>query len=297
VSLEGVCTANGLSAANVAKSFGFRFAATDPAKVLGNDTIGSIFIATRHGLHAAYVIEALKAGKNVFVEKPLAMNEEELAGISRAIQQSGKKARPVLMVGFNRRFAPLVLEMKNFFANAVGPFIMNYRVHAGFLPPTHWTRDPVEGGGRLIGEVCHFVDLMQDISNSLPIEVFASPLGRSTEDDSAVITVRFANGSVGTITYAANGDSAVPKEHLEVFSTGRTAILDNFRTLTLYRQGSAKEVTRATIDKGHREEIKQFLAAVEQGGPSPVPVEQAIAATRATFRMVESLTLGVPLSV
>ena len=297
VTLLSVCTGNGLNASNVAMSFGFRSATADPERIIEDPKVGTVFIATRHNLHAPITIAALNAGKHVFVEKPLAMNDAELAEVVRAHRLAAGRTGASVMVGFNRRFAPLVQGMKEFFGTAAGPFVMNYRVNAGVLPSTHWTRDRVEGGGRILGEVCHFVDLMQYVAGAAPVEVFASALGKAADDDSVVANVRFANGSVGTITYAANGDRAVPKEYFEAFSTGRTAILDNFQRLTLFRQGKMEEHRRSTIDKGHHEEVRRFLEAVGHGTAYPIPFDEAVAATRATFRMAESLTVGMPVKL
>jgi len=296
VSLIGVCTANGLNTTNVARTFRFSYGTTDQRKIVDDPEIGTVFIATRHNLHAEAVVEALRAGKQVFVEKPLAMNDEELDRIIKTANAEGKKHGNSVMVGFNRRFAPLVLEMKEFFAEAAGPLALTYRINAGALPSTHWTRDPLEGGGRIIGEVCHFVDLMQHFAGAPPSAVNAVALGGGSrpagDDDSVVITIRFEDGSVGTITYAANGDAGMPKEHLEVCSTGRSAVLNNFRMLTLYRQGTAIERKRATVDKGHHEELTRYMAAAMGGGPLPISFEESVAATRATFRVMDSLKLG-----
>lgn len=297
VELVGVCTSNGLSAANVAQRFKFGFATTNPDEVIGNGKIGTIFIAARHNVHARYTVDGIRAGKNVFVEKPLAMNAEELQQIVKAYREE-RKRQPMVMVGFNRRFAPLVRKAKYFFESGVAPFAMSYRVSAGMIPSSHWSQDPVEGGGRIVGEICHFVDLLSFFAGAAPVRVFAEPLGSSErkpgDDDSVVITLKFDNGSVGVITYLANGDSAVPKEFLEIYSTGRTAVIDNFRTLTMYERGKKSEVRNATVDKGHRDEIASFLGAVREGKPSPIPFESIVSTTAATFKIVESLKLGVP---
>jgi predicted dehydrogenase/threonine dehydrogenase-like Zn-dependent dehydrogenase len=300
--LVGVCTANGLNATNIARNFGFQFAATDPKEVLGQDSINTVFIATRHNLHASYAIEALRAGKHVFVEKPLALNTGELKAIQKAyasVESNGQSR--ILMVGFNRRFAPHAQHVKRFFDNALEPFAIQYRVNAGFMPRTHWTRDPVEGGGRIIGEVCHFIDLMQYLTDSVPMKIYAEPLssseGAPTEDDSVVVTLRFRNGSVGTITYLANGDASVPKERVEISSTGRTAAIDNFQRLSLYQQGKKREFKLSSIDKGHRDEVRAFLRAVQSGGPSPIPFESLVTTTAATFKILESLQTGAPVAL
>lgn len=299
--LSGVCNANGLNAMNIARQFGFQFATTSAEEIFGSDRIGTVFIATRHNLHASMVEAALKSGKNVFVEKPLAVNERELEDIIQLYRKSAKKNRRILFVGFNRRFAPFVVQVGEFFRNAIEPFVVQYRINAGRIPKTHWTRDPAEGGGRIIGEVCHFVDLIQYLSRSAPVQVLAVPLGKqgyvSQDDDSVCVTIRFDNGSVGTINYLANGDPSVPKEHIEIFSTGRTAVIDNFKTLELYHQGSRKRVRQLAIDKGHKEEIRQFLSAVRDGGQSPIEFESIVAATRTTFAIQRSLELGIPVHV
>lgn len=301
-SLVGVCNSNGLSATNVARTFGFEFATSEPTEITENASINTVFIATRHNLHAPLTIEALRAGKSVFVEKPLALTMEELREIHKAYQAATTNERaPMLMVGFNRRFAPNIQHAKRFFENAVGPYVIQYRVNAGFVPKTHWTRDPIEGGGRIIGEVCHFVDLMQYITASRPVKVFAESLSggaaTSQDDDSVIITVKFLDGSVGTVTYLANGDVSFPKERVEISSTGRTAVIENFQRLALYQNGKKREFKLSSIDKGHRDEVRAFLAAIQEGKPSPIPFESLVVTTLTTFKAIESLRVGVPVSL
>ena len=301
-SLVGVCNANGLSATNAAKTFGFEFATSKPSDLLAHDAINTLFIATRHNLHASLTIEALKAGKSVFVEKPLALNGEQLKEIQKVYKSLSTAERsPMLMVGFNRRFAPHVQHAKRFFENAVGQYVIQYRVSAGSVPKTHWTRDPLEGGGRIIGEVCHFIDLMQYLTASRPVKVYAESIsggsGASPDDDSVVITLKFLDGSVGTITYLANGDASLPKEIVEISSTGRTAVIDNFQCLALYQNGKKREFKLSSIDKGHRAEVRTFLAAVQAGKVSPIAFDSLVATTLATFKAVESLQVGAPVEL
>lgn len=301
-SLVSVCNSNGLNATNVARTFGFESATSNPADIIGNESINTVFIATRHNLHAPLTIEGLRAGKRVFVEKPLALTSAELVEIQRAYGAAAADGKePLLMVGFNRRFASHVQHAKRFFENVVGPYVLQYRVSAGYLPKTHWTRDPSEGGGRIIGEVCHFIDLLQYMTGSTPARVFAESLstvsGGTADDDSVLITIKFADGSVGTITYLANGDTAFPKERLEVSSTGRTAVIDNFQRLSLYQGGKKREFKLSTIDKGHREEVRAFLTAIQEGKQSPIPFESLMTTTRTTFKVIESLQVGVPVSL
>ncbi|MFH0990987.1 MAG: bi-domain-containing oxidoreductase [bacterium] len=302
VSLIGVCNANGLTATNVAQGCGFRYATTDPKTVIEDENVKAVFIATRHNLHARYTIDALKAGKHVFVEKPLALNEQELKHIQDAYLSSSQTPQaPLVMVGFNRRFAPHVRQVKRFFEHIVGPYVIQYRINAGFIPSTHWTRDPVEGGGRIIGEVCHFIDLMQFFTGAYPIKIFAEALlpekGGVLDDDSVLITLKFADGSIGTISYMANGDSSLPKERIEISSTGRSAIIENFQVLSLFQKGKRRDFKLKTIDKGHRDEIFAFLQAIENGAPSPISMESLFRTTLSTFKVIESLQSGVPVTL
>jgi predicted dehydrogenase len=299
VTFTGVCTGNGLNAKSVAKNYKFRFATTNANDILGDESTGTVFIATRHNLHAGYVVEALKRGKNVFVEKPLAINESELAGIVRAYEGMARaKKRGIVMVGFNRNFAPSVRAAKKFFAETTGPFVINYRVNAGYLPASHWTRNPVEGGGRIVGEVCHFVALMQHFIDADPERVYAVSVtgsgGGNSDDDSVVVTLRFSDGSVGTISYLASADSSLPKEYIEISSTGRTAVIDNFRHLKLFRAGKMSETKTGTIQKGHREEVEAFLLAVKEGKVSPILFKHLVSTTQITFKIQESLRKGLP---
>jgi polar amino acid transport system substrate-binding protein len=302
ISLVGVCTKDGLDAKTVGKQSGFQFATTNCKDIFENELIGTVFIATRHNLHAEFVVEALKRGKNVFVEKPLAMNETELDAIVNAYNAMVKsKKQSIVLVGFNRNFAPMVSAVKGFLADANGPMVINYRVNAGFLPESHWTRDPVEGGGRILGEVCHFVALVQHFAKGSPTKVYAESVigegGKNTEDDSVTITLKFSDGSVGTITYVANGDPALPKEYIEFFSTGRTAIIDNFQRLRKYEQGAMTETTTRTVQKGHREEVEAFLTAVKEKKESPIPFQSLVTTTHITFKILESLRRGTAITV
>lgn len=301
VSLMGVCTANGLNATNVGRNFGFGFATTEVREILEHETINTVFIATRHNLHARLALEALRAGKHVFVEKPLALNREELLELQSFYRSAGKHAsHPSLLVGFNRRFAPHTQQVARFFEQAVGPFVLNYRVNAGQIPATHWTRDPKEGGGRIIGEVCHFVDLLQYFTKAKPVRVYAEPLSPDRgvkDDDSVIITIKFDDGSVGNVSYLANGDTSFPKERLELSSTGRSAVIDNFQHLTLHQQGKKREFKFSAIQKGHKEEVRTFLQTIVNGRPSPVAFESLALTTMTTFAIQESLNLGAPVSL
>lgn len=296
-SLVGVCTATGAHSKHVAEKFGFRFCTTDEREILEAADINSVLIATRHHLHAASVIAALKAGKHVFCEKPLCLNEDELRTI---IHAHSSDQSLVLMVGFNRRFSPMAVKMKNFFADIREPLALHYRVNAGFLPPDHWTNDPEQGGGRILGEVCHFVDLLSFLAGTAIVEVHARPLGDTARysGDNVIVAMRFENGSEGTISYLANGDRSFSKERVEVFGGGAVAVLDDFRRLELVRNGRrAIETSRFSQDKGHESELIAFLASARGLSKSPLSLEGIIETTLATLRIQQSIAVGKPLPV
>ncbi len=298
----GVCAASGLHARYVGGRFGFRQCTTDETEILKNPAINTVAIATRHHLHARQVIAALNAGKHVFVEKPLCINEEQLNQIVETYSeiQNSKSEIPLLMVGYNRRFAPMAVNLKAFLSEICEPLVMNYRINAGYVEPEHWVQDPEQGGGRIIGEICHFVESLTFLSGSLPIRVSAR--GLDNEDryrgDNIVITLEFGNGSLGTIAYVASGDRSFSKERLEVFGGGASAALDDFRRMELYRKGQ-KKVFKSFLrqDKGHRNEWKVFVSALQNGGPMPIPFEELISTTLTTFRIVDSLRSGEQIEV
>jgi predicted dehydrogenase len=297
IEFVGISTGSGVSARHVGERFGFSFCATDERELFEDSSINTIVIATRHNAHERQVIAALRAGKNVFCEKPLCIREEELAeiiGVHESIPA------PRLMVGFNRRFAPLAIKMKQFFSDIREPLSINYRVNAGYIPQTHWTQNPEQGGGRIIGEACHFVDLLTFLTRSTPVRVFAAPLandGRYNEDN-LHITLQFENGSVGTITYLANGDKSIPKERVEVFAAGSIAILDDFRTLELTRDAKRDRMTsKLRQDKGHRGEWEAFVDAIRTGTQSPIAFREIVATTLTTFRALDSARTGSAVDV
>jgi predicted dehydrogenase len=289
VVLVGIASASGVSAHHAADKFGFRYATGDEAQVIGDPQVNTVAILTRHHLHARQVLAALAAGKHVFCEKPLALNADELSEIENALPVDG---HPLLMVGFNRRFAPLGHQLKDFLAASQEPLVAHYRVNAGYLPLNHWTHDPQQGGGRIIGEGCHFLDFLTFLVGAPPVAVRAQALpdaGRYREDN-AVIALSFQDGSLGTISYLANGDKSFPKERVEVFSAGRVAVLDDYRQLETVRDGR-RQVYRSRLrqDKGHRGEWEAFASAVLAGGPPPIPYEDIFGVMRATFAAVEAL--------
>ncbi len=287
--LVGVATATGIKAQHVAKKHGFNFATTDGAEVLERSDLDAVLIATRHHLHAEQVLAALDAGKHVFVEKPLCLHRDELTAIAERLQAAES---PLLMVGFNRRFAPLAQRLRRHVADLDEPLVMHYRVNAGQIPLDHWTQDAEQGGGRILGEVCHFIDFLTFLTAAPPLSVQGRALanGDRYRDDNLVATVTLEDGSLGTITYVANGAKGLAKERLEVFGGGRSAVLDNFRRLELY-DGSRREVIKARWrqDKGHGQQLAAFVEAVRRGGPSPIPWHQIQRVTEVTFDLVEAV--------
>lgn len=290
VKLTTVVTSTGISAGHAGEKHGFGIVATDPAAALEDAATDTIFIASRHDTHAGFATAALKAGKHVFCEKPLAMNDAELAETLEAAAAS----TGVLTVGFNRRFAPLLTRAKEALTPRAGPLVMLYRVNAGAIPGDSWVQLD-EGGGRIIGEVCHFVDALIYLTDSLPVEVSAQ--SARGHDDAVSIVIKFADGSTGTIVYSSLGDSAVPKEYLEVFAAGRVAQLDDFRRLTLSKNGR-QTVTKGTQDKGQAALVAAFMKAVTEAGKAPIPLAELAAVTETTFAIGEALRTGavVPLS-
>ena len=284
VEFRSIATASGVSAHDVGKRFGFAEAVSTAEQVLDDKDVNLIVVGTRHDLHAQLARAALERNKNVFVEKPLALNEEQLDAVLEAAATSSGR----LFVGFNRRFSPLAQQAKQLFAKRETPLSILYRVNAGHIPKEHWTQDPQEGGGRIVGEVCHFIDLMQFFTGAPTVSVFAESVSAKSpqvvDADSVFITLRFADGSNGTIAYLSEGDKSLPKERVEIFGSGKTFLLDDFRS------GKAQ-------DKGQRSQIQRICAAVREGGPPPISLDELAATTRATFRILDSLRERRPFEV
>lgn len=294
--LIGIASRQGLSAKACAERFGFDYCATDERRILTDPDIDAVVIATRHREHAAQVVAAAAAGKDVFVEKPLCINESELSDIERAFSQPDA---PRLMVGFNRRFAPLAVRLRAFFADTGQPLVAHYRVNAGRVPPDHWVHDPAEGG-RFVGEAGHFIDCLGWLVNARPVTVTASSQVQagSVMDENIVVTITYESGSVATLSYVVTGDRGLGKERIEVHGAGRSAVLDDFRQLHLYRGGrSSTERHRLRQDKGHRTECLAFVRAIVRGEPSPIPLHDLITTTRLTLMAVESARSQATISV
>jgi len=282
--LRRVATAHGLTAFDAQRKFGFKEAGTEAGELLSDPAVDLVCITTRHDAHAALVVESLRAGKHVFVEKPLALDEEQL----RAVEQAAAASPAVLLVGFNRRFSPLAVAMRRALESR-GPLVATYRVNAGALPPGHWLNDPAVGGGRIIGEGCHFVDFLSFLTCDAAIEsVEARCAGRPRGPaEDVVIQLGFSNGSVGQILYTAKGDPALGKERVEAHAGGASVVLDDFRSVEIVSGGKRSKTT--TGGKGHAEEIAALIAAVKAGGPSPISRESLFATTRATLRVHDAI--------
>jgi predicted dehydrogenase/threonine dehydrogenase-like Zn-dependent dehydrogenase len=292
-----IATASGVSARDVGTRYGFARFVSGADEVLSDESVNLVVVATRHDTHAELARRALEAGKHVFVEKPLALDEEGLDSVLEAASLSGG----LLTVGFNRRFSPHARAGREFFEGARAPLSMLYRVNSGRVPRTHWTQDPREGGGRVIGEVCHFVDFMQFMTGSTVVRVYAEPVAsedrESVDEDSVFVTLRFADGSNGTIAYLAEGDRAMRKERIEIFGGGRTFVIEDFRETVAYRDGRETRARLRAQDKGRREEVRAVCAALRAGGPAPIALRELANTTRATFRILDSLRTGETVKV
>jgi predicted dehydrogenase/threonine dehydrogenase-like Zn-dependent dehydrogenase len=292
-----VVTGRGLSAWDAGRRFGFEACSADVSDAFGPET-ALVLLATRHSQHAALACEALGRGKAVFVEKPLCVNEEELLAVERAYAAAA--GRPFLMVGYNRRFAPLVVRLRSWLAAVGRPLMLTYRVNAGPVAPGSWLLDAEEGGGRLVGEACHFVDLLMHLTGARPRMVHAlRPQTDGSYSDAETFTaiLQMSDGSVATLAYSADGDAAHPKERLEILGGRAVAVLDDFRTLTLVRDGRRRRVRTLSRDKGHAAELRATVDAVRAGATEPIPFDEAVAGMRATFAMQESLALGSPIAL
>ena len=287
IELVGIASAGGLHARHSAEKFGFTYATSNDDEILDDPNINTVAILTRHDTHTGLALKALQAGKHVFVEKPLAVSQDQLSAVVAQLLNSSVS---LLTVGFNRRFAPLAQILHSSLVSRRESLYMHYRINAGYIPSNHWTHDPAQGGGRIIGEGCHFVDFLTFLAGSAPVSVIATALpdnGRYREDNVSM-TFTFPDGSVGVVDYLANGDKSFLKERLEVFCGGHIAVLEDFRTLEAV-WGGRRTLVRKPQDKGWKDEWVAFASAIRTGGQPPIPYEQLVGVTRATFAAVESL--------
>ncbi|BBJ00639.1 oxidoreductase [Ferrigenium kumadai] len=284
--LKTVASGGGVSGLHAGRKFGFEATTTDTASVLADAEVNAVIITTRHDSHARMVCDALAAGKHVFVEKPLCLKVDELEQIKAAHSSfsTAPLASPVVMVGFNRRFAPQVQKMKELLAGATGPKAFVMTVNAGAIPAEHWTQDPEVGGGRVVGEACHFIDLLRFLAG-VPIVEWRRTSMNSATQDTVNLELVFADGSVGTVHYFANGSKSFPKERLEVFTGGRVLQLDNFRRLTGYGWPGFSKMNLWRQDKGQKNCAKAFVAAIEGDSSLPIPFEEIIEVSRISIEL------------
>lgn len=286
--IKYISSAGGLSGTTAARKFRVAHSTTDNQLIFNDPEVDAVLITTRHGAHASQAISALDAGKHVFVEKPLALTHAELDAVDAACRRSGK----TLTVGFNRRFSPFSQDLKKQLGGAPGPINVIATMNAGFIPADVWIHDMARGGGRIIGEACHLIDLITYFSGSLVESVVMNALGPNAPEntDNASILLRYANGSQGVINYFANGSRAYSKERIEVYSQNRTAIIDNFRRSKYY--GFRSSGLRKRQDKGHAEQFRRYYETLRDGGPAIIPYAEVMNASRAAICAVESLKSG-----
>lgn len=294
IKLKGLSAASGISCESVAKKYGFEYCTSDYHKIMEDPEINCVSIVTRNSLHAPLVIEALKHGKNVLVEKPLALTEEELEAVRSAWKEHGG----LVMVGFNRRYSELGMKLRDFFKKRSQPMVALYRVNAESIPKDHWIYDNSEGGSRIITECCHFIDFLQFIIGSSPTEVYArkiEPEIKSPEDNENVsITISFEDGSIGTIIYTTHGDSSLSKERAEFFADGMAGVITDFKQLELVKGGKKEKIAKRMVtEKGHKNEFEKFLEMVKKGS-SEYDFEGNVLTTMATLKAVESLQNNFP---
>lgn len=294
VSIRAVCTNSGINARALAVKLAAAYCTSDSQAVFNDVSINAVLIGTRHDSHGDLVMRALRARKHVFVEKPLCLTEAELEQIqSISLEPSCQGLH--LMVGFNRRFSVHAERAREFFKERRGPFVMVYRVNAGRIPADHWIHDPDRGGGRIIGEACHFLDYMQAFCGAPPISVHArrtAPPGSSRTDDECVLSFSFADGSVGTIIYTSGGDTALAKERFEAHADGKSLTMDDFLVSEFYSHGKKTRFHSGKRDKGFQQELTCFVEAVEKGLSAVVSFHELYAVTQGCLLAVKSLQSG-----
>jgi predicted dehydrogenase/threonine dehydrogenase-like Zn-dependent dehydrogenase len=304
VRLKGVATATGIKGQHVAKKFGFESFTTDYRELLNDDEIDVIFVLTRHGSHAHFITEALKAGKDLYVEKPLCINEGQLKEIVSTYESLiTNNQSPRLMVGFNRRFAPTTQQAIRLLSKIPRPLMITVRANVAYIPADSWVHDQEEGGGNIVGEACHFVDLIQALTGSKPVSVHAQSLRSENQglvaEDNVALTLTMADGSIGTIIYTTGGDKAFERERVEIFGGGAVCVIENFSRLTWSQHGRKKRLGHlfSRVDRGYQAEIEALVNALQKGNSMPVPFEEYVDTTQTTFAAMESLRSGKPVVI
>ncbi len=292
ISTVGIASRTGLKVRHAAKKFGFSYCTTDTKDLIEDADIDLLAVLTRHDSHASLVSSALSSGKHVFVEKPLAVDQEQLKDVVQAYNNSRSEDQdaPRLMVGFNRRFSPSVKWLKAQIGSVSSRTTVNCLINAGPLPADSWIDDPIEGGGRIVGEICHFIDLIQHFTSALPVRVFAERMGNSVMDDSVVATLHMSNGDIASITYIAGGDKRYPRERVEIFGANSVGVIENFKTAYFISDGRKRSFGgRMSTNRGHQEELQILARCILSQNPSPVSMEEYVATTLATFALERSI--------
>ena len=291
-SLNIVVTSRGITSKNVAQKFGFNTCSSDIADIIDNRNINTVFVATPHDMHATQVMELLRGNKNVFVEKPLAVNYDQLKNIIGTKYQYNKP----LMVGFNRRFTEVSKKIKEEFLNTEEPLFVNIRINAGFIPKDHWIQTAEVGAGRIIGEICHFIDLMQYFIGAEPTDVYAQSItsenSKITPYDNIAVVINFSNGSIGNLVYLANGNTSLPKEYIEVFGAGKIGTINDFKQGEIFNGN--KKIKIKSSGKGHKQEINSFLTEMLAGNDAPISFRSICLTTLTTFKIIDSLQTSLP---
>lgn len=293
VEKRGIVSAGGFKAKWYGEKYGFAYAAADPQDLFDDESLNAVFILSRHDSHADLTLRALKHGKDVFVEKPLCLTPAELDAIIAAQGEHGRR----VMVGYNRRFAPMGVKLYNQFQNHAQPLSMIYRFNAGYRPADHWMHDPELGGGVIIGEGVHFIDFLQWVVGAMPVRVWAQAMHSPTKDvinaDSLIINVQYADGSISAMHYLSNGDKSIGRERIEIYGDSTVGILEDWRSLLISKNGKQqKERGLLTQDKGFNAEIAAFVSAVRDDQPLPTRFEELVAGMRVAFGALESLRSG-----
>lgn len=298
IQLKTIATSSSTNTHHSAKKYGFEKFTTDYKEIICDSDIDSVVILTPHSIHAKMVIEALNEGKHIFVEKPLCVNEDELGDIIKncsGLSDSGLPA-PFLMVGYNRRFSPHATRMSDFLNGRQDPAVINYRVNSGYVPPDHWVHSEQEGGSRVIGEICHFVDMMQFLIRSDPVKVYAERISGNNKtilnSDNLAITLKFSDGSIGNILYTAAGDKAFSRERIEVFFDGKTITCDDYRTTLLYDKGKASKLKTSSRQMGYRQELQHFVDVITENKNTRINNSETFLSTLTVFKINESLDKG-----
>ena len=297
--LIGIATTTGISSHHVGRKYGFKYCTSNYKNILKDNSIDSVVIATRHNQHCNLIVESLEAGKHVFIEKPLCISKEELKKISGAYNNAISQKSLKFMVGFNRRYSSLAVETKSVFEKRKTPLVMIYRVNAGYLQPDHWAQNPDVGGGRIIGEICHYIDFFQYITEAYPKTLFAESIsgdtGKYLKDDNVCLTVKFSDGSIGTIIYSSAGTKAFSREKVEIFGEETAIVIDDFRELVTFKGSRKKRIRKRVQDVGYVNELNYFLNTLSSGDNGLF--KHSIYTTLATFKAKESLDKGIPVTI